>query len=343
MKTFPTQACSPALLARLREKAGPDGLLSFRDFMAEALYAPEVGYYARTDKTRVGRESSADFYTSSSLSGGVFGRLVRAAAAHLLATTSLQKHTLVEIAAEPRRGIFGTGAAPFAKVETRHLGDPGLWPAHSAIFANEWLDAQPFHRLVYRRGAWHELGVHVAGELFGEEELPEISSPAHVLLKDLPDETAEDYHLDISLDAENQLCNLAAAPWTGCLILADYGHDWAMLTHERPAGTARAYAGHQVSGDLLSQPGEQDLTCHVCWDRLEAILRQHGFDSITVERQEAFFVRHAAEEIESILTQNIGEFSRDRQTLLELLHPAHLGQKFQILSARRPAASQGGT
>ena len=51
-----------------------------------------------------------------------------------------------------------------------------------------------------------------------------------------------------------------------------------------------------------------------------------------VERQEAFFMRYAAEEIEKILAENTGAFSPARQTLMELLHPAHLGAKFQMLT-----------
>jgi SAM-dependent MidA family methyltransferase len=244
---------------------------------------------------------------------------------------------LLEIAAEPGAGIFGPERGAFANLETRRLGDALAPPPRAAVFANEWLDAQPFHRLVFRRGAWRELGVCVEGESLRETELPNISESAKILLKDLPADAPEDYHFDISLDAETRLRELAGAAWHGGVMLADYGHDWATLARERPAGTARAYSKHEVSGNVLARPGEQDLTCHVCWDRLENILREHGFTDVRVERQEAFFVRLAAQEIEKILAPDAGQFSVARQTLLELLHPAHLGQKFQILSARRIA------
>jgi SAM-dependent MidA family methyltransferase len=335
MKPPATQARSPSLPARLRELAGTDGALSFRDFMAVALFAPELGYYSRKDLARVGRRTETDFYTSSSLSSGVFGRLVRTAAHHLIAPENPESYALCEIGAEPGAGVFGTDTAPFAKMETRSLGDSLKPPSHAIVFANEWLDAQPFNRLVFRRGVWRELGVLVREDVFTEVELAEISLPAKVLLPLLPEKAAEDYHLDISLDAENLLLALAATPWKGGLIIADYGHDWATLVNERPAGTARAYFKHQVISDLLARSGEQDLTCHVCWSRLENVLQENGFEDVRVERQEAFFVRHAASEIEKILMENPEGFSSARQTLLELLHPAHLGQKFQILSARR--------
>lgn len=326
---------SPAMRARLRARAGPAGVLSFRDFVAEALYAPDLGYYRRANRERVGRAAAADFYTASSLRGGIFGRLLRAAAAKLIEPDAPQGQVLMEIGAEPGQGVFGPEAAPFAQVVTRRLGDALTPPPRAVIFANEWLDAQPFHRFAFRRGAWRELGVRVDGEELVEVELADISPAAQSFASSLPGEGPEDYHLDISLDAEKLLRELAAAPWVGAIILADYGYDWANLIHEHPAGTARAYHHHEISGDLLDRPGEQDLTCHVCWDRLEEVLRNHGFVEVRVERQESFFMRYAAEEIEKILAENTGAFSPARQTLMELLHPAHLGTKFQMLTGRR--------
>jgi SAM-dependent MidA family methyltransferase len=63
---------------------------------------------------------------------------------------------------------------------------------------------------------------------------------------------------------------------------------------------------------------------------------------VRVERQEAFFLGHAGAAIEALLAESAGAatgrdrtLSSVRQTLMELLHPAHLGHKFQIISARR--------
>jgi len=340
MNTAAAQARSPAppspeILALLRARAGSAGVISYRDFVDVALYAPAIGYYTRPDHPRVGRQPVRDFYTASSLGGGVFGKLLRAAAVNLLTPNLATNYALLELAAEPGAGIFGQEAAPFAQTESRRLGDSLIPPNRAVVFANEWLDAQPFHRFVFRRGEWREIGVHIKGDRLEEIELPEFSTVAQKLREKLPTEATEDYHLDLSLDAEKVLHDFATADWRGCLILADYGYDWDEFVHHRPAGTARAYYKHQVSGDLLAQPGVQDLTCHVCWDRLEAVLKQAGFTDVRVERQEAFFMRLSAAEIEQILSEKPGQFSPDRQTLLELLHPAHLGQKFQILSARR--------
>ena len=104
---------------------------------------------------------------------------------------------------------------------------------------------------------------------------------------------------------------------------------------QQPGGTVRAYFQHVQSNDLLARPGEQDLTCHVCWDWLADALRSHGFGGPTLEFQEAFFVRHAGRYLESAITADAGTLSPRKLSLMQLLHPAQMGQKFQVLHALR--------
>ncbi|MFO8027094.1 MAG: hypothetical protein R6U56_05480, partial [Opitutales bacterium] len=83
--------------------------------------------------------------------------------------------------------------------------------------------------------------------------------------------------------------------------------------------------------DLLDRPGEKDITCDICWTSLEAQLREAGFAQTTLESQESFLVKRAAETAERIVAGSAGQFSADRQTLMELIHPANMGQRFQVL------------
>lgn len=57
-----------------------------------------------------------------------------------------------------------------------------------------------------------------------------------------------------------------------------------------------------------------------------------------VESQEAFFVHHAADAIAATMAAEATRLSQRKLALLQLLHPTHLGQKFQVLHARRGAA-----
>jgi SAM-dependent MidA family methyltransferase len=151
----------------------------------------------------------------------------------------------------------------------------------------------------------------------------------------LPLQAPEGYCFDAPRAAVDLAERIAAQSWSGLFLACDYGKSWAALAEETPAGTARAYHRHTQSNDLLAHPGEQDLTCHVCWDWLRDALTQGGFAAPQLESQEAFFVRHAAEYLAATTAAEGAHFSPKKLSLLQLLHPAHLGQKFQALHAWR--------
>ena len=151
----------------------------------------------------------------------------------------------------------------------------------------------------------------------------------------LPAQAPEGYRFDAPRAAADLAARIAAQPWSGLFLAYDYGKSWAALAEETPAGTVRAYHRHAQSNDLFAQPGEQDLTCHVCWDWLRDALTQGGFAAPQLESQEAFFVRHAAEYLAATTAAEGARFSPKKLSLLQLLHPAHLGQKFQALHAWR--------
>jgi SAM-dependent MidA family methyltransferase len=203
------------------------------------------------------------------------------------------------------------------------------------VFSNELFDAQPFHRFVFRRGAWRERGVALRDDALVEVELAEMT-PASIPIN-APEGPApspvEGYCIDAPLEAATLAGQIAAQPWSGLFLAFDYGKTWSELAEATPAGTARAYFRHAQSNDLLARPGEQDLTCHVCWDWLADALARHGFATPPVESQESFFVHHAADYLASTTAAEAGRFSEKKRSLLQLLHPSHLGQKFQALHA----------
>lgn len=302
--------------------------MTFAEFMALALYHPELGYYRR-DRPRVGYGPGTDFFTSST-SGAIFGELVAAASCGLLGSADPGEYTFVEIGAEPNGGVLATVRHPFRGSRVIPVGEPPGLRGRCVVFSNELFDAQPFRRFVFRDGAWREIAVTLRGD-----ELAEIAIPLASPVSPLPRAAPEGYVIDAPLAATALMDTLAAEPWTGVLIAADYGKPWAELIETTPAGTARAYLNHTQSNDLLARPGEQDLTCHICWDWLIDVLGRRGFGATTVESQEAFFVRHAGEFIARTIAAEAAQFSQRKLSLLQLLHPSHLGQKFQILHGVR--------
>ncbi|MDP0501797.1 MAG: SAM-dependent methyltransferase [Verrucomicrobiota bacterium JB022] len=310
--------------AALEARADAQGRLSYRDFIEVTLYTPEVGYY-RQPAERVGRQPGSDFYTSTSL-GPIFAELVVAAAVKLLPEAPAH-YTFVEIAAEPDSGLLHGREHPFADYLPLRLGQELNIPPRSVVFANEWLDAQPFDRLVFREGAWRERAVQLQPDAtLAEIELGRWDRDFPALAHPAP----EGYELDLPLDAVQALESIARQDWQGLFITCDYGLLWNALAYERPAGTARTYSRHQQGDDLLERPGEIDITCHVCWDWLEQALRDHRFDA-HLERQEAFLVQHGTAAIERAMRES----RLSRGALQELLHPQYFGSKFQVLWGSR--------
>ncbi len=311
------------------EPAAATGV-SFARFMELALFHPQTGYYAG-DRARVGRDATTDFFTATSV-GSVFGELVVAAAVQLLGGESPDQFTWVEIGAEPGGGVLSDVAHPFAGVQTIRLGQPIVLPPRCIVFSNELFDAQPCHRLVWRAGGWRELGVAWRDGKLVEVELPALSPEVTV---SLPAEAAEGYHFDLPLRSVTLLRKIAAQDWRGLFLAFDYGKSWRELAEETPQGTARAYSRHRQHNDLLAQPGQQDLTCHVCWDWLREALDGAGFGGAAVESQESFFAHHAGETLAAIMAAEAARFSPRKQALMQLLHPGQMGQKFQVLRGLR--------
>jgi SAM-dependent MidA family methyltransferase len=315
------------------EAAAAGGAVSFARFMELALYHPQLGYYTSA-KLRVGLSPAADFFTAAS-AGPVFGTLVAAAAAACLraAGRDAGAHSFVEIGAEPGTSVLAGVEHPFAAVRTVRLGDPPAAALHRAcvVFSNELFDAQPCRRFVRRAGQWRETGVAVDGDLLVETLLPGRAQAA----APLPEEAPDGYRLDWSEAAEDLGTQLAAAPWTGLFLACDYGKTWEEIAFHTPGGTVRAYQRHQQHGNLLDEPGERDLTAHVCWDRLAAVLAAAGFTPAVPVSQEAFFLRHARDSIERIVTRASRNPDPDRARLHQLLHPALQGQRFQVLACLR--------
>jgi SAM-dependent MidA family methyltransferase len=322
------------LLTLLNASAQGRGWLRFDEFMDAALFTPGVGYYARP-ATRVGRSKGTDFFTATSL-GPVFGELMVASACTLLGETQAAACTFYEIGVEPTpdgstgRGVLDGVSHPFSATRVLALGSTLEITGPAIVFSNELFDAQPCRRFRFTQGAWEEWGVWVGGDGLKEGPVP-CALPPRVL----PQEAPEGYRLDLPLAAAELAGRICQGGWTGLFLAADYGKTWLELATHCPQGTARAYKSHQQSNDLLATPGEQDLTCHVCWDWLADELQAAGFREAAVESQEAFLVRHAGAALAGIMEREAATVSTRKLALMQLLHPGNMGQKFQVLSAIR--------
>jgi SAM-dependent MidA family methyltransferase len=262
---------------------------------------------------------------------------VHAACRSLLGVEKLTDFTFVELGAEPGGGILADATHTFGATRTIRIGEATTLSGRCVVFSNELFDAQPFRRFQFLSGVWREIGVQLRDGELRESVLDSLASSASrgsvALPSALPSAAAEGYRIDLPLASVTLAEQIAAQPWTGLFVAFDYGKPWRELITAAPAGTARAYFQHQQSNDLLARPGQQDLTCHVCWDWLADALAQGGFAKPQVETQEAFLIRRAADFMSATVAAEAAQLSQRKLGLLQLLH--HLGQKFQVLWALR--------
>lgn len=349
------------------------GVLRFDRFMQRALYEPELGYYEKPD-THVGR--SGDFFTSVSV-GAVFGellafqfsrwcdaltppmreplRLVEAGAHNGQLAADLlpwiqewrldlwekMRYTLVE-PSSVRRGRQRAQLAGFA-------GRVDWWdavqPFSGILFANELLDAFPIRRFGWDRSRrrWFEWGVasRETEPFFTWARLRGgVNSPVGLLPDSVLDLIPDGFVVERSPAAEAWWRSAADCLTDGWMVTADYGARLDLpLDPDRPEGTLRGYRNHKVTRQVLDQPGEQDLTAHVNFDRLRQAGEMSGLQTTSLESQERWLNRIFAETTgdENRFAPWTPQRVRQFQTLT---HPGHLGRAFSVLVQRRPAPSE---
>jgi SAM-dependent MidA family methyltransferase len=309
--------------------------IPYDEFINWALYDPQIGYYS-SSKIRVGKSSKSDFYTSTNLKP-VWGDLLVEAICTILGNQDPSQFEFIEIAPEPGINSLDKTSHPFKATRSIRLGEQIELSSASIIFANEWLDAQPFKRFRFntKLTKWDEIGVSLVDGFWNEVPL-EHPTPNQKISINLPNHYKVPYTIDWPVGAENALNHVLTQDWHGLFLTFDYGMDVQRILNDFPEGTSRTYHNHQQTNNILKNPGSQDITCHICWNPLRELLENHDFSKVELQSQESFFMNLSQNTIKQILEQppmrekHIG-------ALKELIHPQHLGQKFQALHGTRRA------
>jgi SAM-dependent MidA family methyltransferase len=338
----------PSLAARLREKILSSGPLFFQHFVAEALYHPELGYYARP-AGQVGR--AGDFFTSVS-TGPLFGRLLAAhisgwwreagaperwriveagandgsLARDILAALEVPGFEYVVVEPLPllAEALRARGDALRVVDSTASLADD---PLPSYVLGNEVLDALPFHVIESDGSGWRELGVDVAGDDFVWTDL----GPAAA---DLPLRPAG-YRTEIRDNFRNFLESMRVGMSSGRMLWLDYGFDREDYYHEsRTTGTLRTFCKHRAAEDPLDSPGEIDITAHVDFTALAEAAAALGASVIRDQRQGLFLTEVARPWLLSL--EGRTDVAKELRAFQTLTHPGQLGAKFRVMEMEFP-------
>ncbi len=322
---------------------GHEGI-SFEQALELILYHPHFGYYTK-EKKRVGKAQGTDFYTATSL-GPIWSKLLFSGIAEFVGKANAKQATLLEIGSEEDEDLFSlfkqlekASQSSFPFSNHIHLRINELWPKPKGsliLFSNELLDAQTFRQFRFLEGQWQEWGLFWDEQGLYEGPLQRIDSEAEAYIKRLPKTGVDGYRVDFPSGAERLLKKiLSYYPTAQYLVFFDYGKYWDDLLENCPEGTARAYYRHQQLNSLWTHLGEQDITHHIVWEPVQKILNKAGFSKTQVLRQESFFVHYAQEAIQSCLQASRHPLGIEYRALQALLHPAHFGQRFQVLLAQK--------
>ena len=358
-------AATPALGAILRARITRDGPLRFPDFMAAALYHPELGYYAREPR-QVGR--GGDFFTSVSV-GPLFGELLARrflrdwqesgkparwrivecgahdgslAADILRAISRLEPGALAGLdyaIPEPLPALRAAQRATLAAFPqaTFPLAASALEPLPGIAFGNEVLDALPFHIIERRAGGWQEIRIAADGTSF-REVAHEIDDPAlTAALVTLGNAFPDGYRSEIRTNFQDFLTPLTRCLSSGLLLWLDYGFARPEYYHPgRSRGTLRTFSNHRAAEDPLARPGEIDITAHVDFTAVAEAGMAIGCPPLQFQNQGTWLTEAARDWLISLEGNPDPAALRQFQTLT---HPAHLGGSFHVLEMawNRPA------
>ncbi|MQB00082.1 MAG: hypothetical protein GEU78_07270 [Actinobacteria bacterium] len=286
----------------LIERIRRDGPMPFAAFMQLALYHPRHGYYARGPRTGW----KGDFITSPELDPAYGGLWALAFQQVWLSAGRPEGFTIVEVG--PGEGGFAAAVLgaiePALRTSLRYvlvertpegqarqrerLGDPGdvVWVPSivdlgsapiGVVFANEVLDNVPVHVVELRDGELMEVCVTVRDGGLGKELLPPSSPELAAFVERTRAQLADGTRYEVGLGAVSMARRLAGIIDRGALFFVDYG-DTAEGLSARPGGTLLTYGGSGASPDLLSEPGERDITSHANWTAIDRVLREAGME-----------------------------------------------------------------
>ncbi|MCZ8394910.1 class I SAM-dependent methyltransferase [Achromobacter ruhlandii] len=362
------QAHSEAAAAHLRAAIGAaSGWLPFDHWMAEALYAPGLGYYAAGNVKLAEADASApagDFVTAPQLTP-LFARTLTRQVAQVLRQTDTQ--AVLE---------FGAGTGALAEGVLRELDALGLQDTQylilevsadlrarqaerlapfgervrwldalpdrfrGCVLANEVLDAMPVSLFrwgddgtVLERGvAWD------ATQGFVWEDRPAPPRLAEAVAARMP--ALPGYVSEINPQAEAWIDAMGRWLEQGAALLIDYGFPQGEYYHpQRAGGTLMCHLRHHAHGDPFTAPGLQDITAHVDFTAMADAAQAAGLQVLGYTSQARFLMNAGLMELLAQLDPTDARaYAQAVAPVQKLLSEAEMGELFKVLAVGRGIA-----
>lgn len=349
------------------EIAASAGWISFSRYMAQALYAPGLGYYTAGLK-KFG--AGGDFVTAPEISplfartlarqiaqvlreaggdmlelGAGTGQLAAQMLLELQRLDALPQHyRILEVSAHLRTVQQETLATSLPDTLMARVEWLDALPASltGVVFGNEVLDALPVQLVAWGGDCILERGVSWQGGRFIWQDKPITQGVLHDEAKalDLPAGTVSEF----CPAAPALVSSLAARLKKGAMLFIDYGFPRREYYHpQRTTGTLMCHYRQMAHDDPFLYPGLQDITAHVDFTAIAEAGVASGLDVLGYTTQAQFLINCG-------ITDLLSEVSpTDMATYLplatqaqKLMSPAEMGELFKVIALGRGIGAMQG-
>ena len=227
-------------------------------------------------------------------------------------------------------------------------------PVQGVVLAHEVLDALAVERITSASGQWRRQQVRLETPLDASPRLvleagEPLSPDFQALLTPLQlaqpgPQRPEGWSSELHTGMAPWLEQAGAALEQGWLLVIDYALEaWRYYAPARSDGTLMAYRQQRAYGDPLLDPGDCDLTAHLCIEPLEVAARATGWRPVGQCRQgEALLALGLAQRLHGLqhgaTPDRLPELLARREALLRLVDPHALGD-FRWLAFARGAGT----
>ncbi len=345
------------------EAAG--GSISFAQYMAQALYAPGLGYYS-AGAHKFGE--AGDFVTAPEISP-LFGKTIAQQIQPLLA--QLDAPSVLELgagtgamAAQILQTLAAHDALPEAywiletsaelqqrqQQQLREVLSPEVFgrvqwlqqiPDESfagVVLGNEVIDALPCALIEKTNEGILERAVEWNDEALAWTTRPLTTALAEALEhipQSIRDAWPVGYVSELRIALRDWLAALSAPLQQGAMVWIDYGYGQREYYHpERTQGTLRCFYRHRAHEDPFLWPGLQDITAHVDFTDLAQAAHAEDLEVAGYTTQASFLLAGGLLDL-TAHTTDARVLAEQSRALQVLLMPGQMGELIKVLALVR--------
>ena len=341
---------------RLAARVRQHGSLRFDQYMEQALYAPEYGYYESRHSV-FGK--SGDFVTAPGL-GDLLSRCVARFCDVVLGRLgggsiaeygpgdgTLAQDVIGALRQSPDSYCLLERSSRLRDRQADILGGQGSLPRwvdrlprefEGVALANEFVDVLPARCFEVTDEGILERMVTMRGndfhwELQTSTELDAVMGKTFAELGQVPESGyCSEWRYDTCRD---WLDELGGALHRGVVLILDYGYPRREYYHpQRSSGTLRCHTAHQAHSDPFRQPGHEDISIDVDFTTIAELATERGFDVLMFTSQTGFLLEYGLLEFAE-LSADADKWLAQRGQIEVLTHPECMGERFRVMALGR--------